>query len=95
MHPVTELVELCQKKGWHIRFENGAWKESTKIDVFVEDHLVGSATYAFKKEIALNRAAKDALANVEKILGEQKEIALDRAAKNALGNVENILSEKS
>lgn len=74
--------------------ETGTCKGDTKIDVFVENQLVGSAIYAFKKQIALNRAAKDALANVEKILREKKVIVLNRAGKDVLENVENIPGEK-
>ncbi|XP_031263368.1 ribonuclease 3-like protein 3 [Pistacia vera] len=69
-HPVTELYEVCQKKKMKVKFVD-LWKESTAFDVFVDDQLVGRGTYALKKEIAHNRAANDALNNIERILNEK------------------------
>ncbi|OVA03423.1 Ribonuclease III domain [Macleaya cordata] len=65
IHPVTELLELCQKKGQVVRFVKDSWKENACIDVYVDDILVGSANYGLKKEIAQNRAAKAALAHLK------------------------------
>ncbi|KAF8391585.1 hypothetical protein HHK36_023891 [Tetracentron sinense] len=70
MHPVTELLELCQKHHLKIQFVKDAWEENTTVDVFVEDQLVGTSTYGLKKEIAQNRAAKAALDNIKRKLVE-------------------------
>lgn len=67
INPVTELYELCQKRSWTVKFEN-SWKKSATIKVYVQQQLVGQATYAVKKEIAEKRAAKDALCHIDKIL---------------------------
>ncbi|GAV69707.1 Ribonuclease_3 domain-containing protein, partial [Cephalotus follicularis] len=69
-HPVTELYEVCQKKNLKVKFVD-LWKESTAFEVFIDDQLVGRDTYGTKKEIAHNRAAKDALNNMWKILNEK------------------------
>lgn len=76
MHPVTELYEVCQKKNLKVKFVD-LWKESTAFFVFVEDQLVGRGSYGLKKEIAYNRAARDALNNIGKFLIE-KENATDQ-----------------
>ncbi|KAF2292252.1 hypothetical protein GH714_018141 [Hevea brasiliensis] len=70
IHPVTELYELCQKKHLKVKFVD-LWRESMAFDVFIDDQLVGRGTYGLKKEIAHNRAAKDALDNLGRILGEK------------------------
>ncbi|XP_030459459.1 ribonuclease 3-like protein 3 [Syzygium oleosum] len=69
LHPVTELYELCQKKSLKLRFVD-LWSESSSFIVFVNDQLVGRGTYKAKKDIALNRAAKDAVENIGRFLGE-------------------------
>ncbi|KAJ9170047.1 hypothetical protein P3X46_018183 [Hevea brasiliensis] len=70
IHPVTELYELCQKKHLKVKFVD-LWRESMAFDVFIDNQLVGRGTYGLKKEIAHNRAAKDALDNLGRILGEK------------------------
>ncbi|KAJ4976437.1 hypothetical protein NE237_001543 [Protea cynaroides] len=63
-HPVSELVEFCQKnsKGLKLRFADESSSENATINVFLGENLVGSAaTSGIKKEIAQNRAAKAAL----------------------------------
>ncbi|KAL5794142.1 hypothetical protein ACOSP7_002736 [Xanthoceras sorbifolium] len=71
LHPVTELYEVCQKKNLKVKFVD-LWKESTAFNVFVEDQLVGRGSYGLKKEIAHNRAAKDALNNIKKFLTDHE-----------------------
>uniref|UniRef100_A0A1D1XPC4 Ribonuclease 3-like protein 3 n=1 Tax=Anthurium amnicola TaxID=1678845 RepID=A0A1D1XPC4_9ARAE len=60
-HPVSELLELCQKRGLSLRFLKDTWSENTTVGVMVDGKLVGCAAYGQKKEIAQNRAAKAAL----------------------------------
>jgi len=67
-HPVTELHEVCQKKSLKLQFRD-LWKESMRVEVLINEEFVGSGVYGSKKEIAHNRAAKNALENMEKILG--------------------------
>ncbi|KAF8393727.1 hypothetical protein HHK36_019925 [Tetracentron sinense] len=76
MHPVTELLEFCQKNHLKIRYDKDEWEENTKIDVFVEEQLVGTSTYGLKKEIAQNRAAKAALDNIKRKLVEGNTTAI-------------------
>ncbi|KAK3404463.1 hypothetical protein EUGRSUZ_K00771 [Eucalyptus grandis] len=71
LHPVTELYELCQKKSLKLRFGD-LWNESSSFIVFVNDRLVGKAMYKPKKDIALNRAAKDALENIGSLFGKEE-----------------------
>ncbi|XP_048135672.1 ribonuclease 3-like protein 3 [Rhodamnia argentea] len=67
LHPVTELYELCQKKSLMLSFKD-LWSESSSFFVFIDGQLVGRGTYKPKKDIALNRAAKDALENISRLL---------------------------
>ncbi|XP_065867846.1 ribonuclease 3-like protein 3 [Euphorbia lathyris] len=66
IHPVTELYEECQKRNLKVKFVD-SWRESMAFHVLIEDKLVGRATYGFKKDIAHNRAAKDALDNIRSL----------------------------
>ncbi|KAL4360983.1 hypothetical protein GQ457_04G024530 [Hibiscus cannabinus] len=70
MHPVTQLYEVCQKRNLKVKFVD-LWKESTGFDVFVDDQLVGRGKCSLKKEIAHNRAAKDALDNILRTLDQK------------------------
>ncbi|XP_048232310.1 ribonuclease 3-like protein 3 [Ricinus communis] len=70
IHPVTQLYEVCQKRNLKVKFVD-LWRESMAVDVFIDDQLVGRGTYGLKKEIAHNRAAKDALDNIGRILGDK------------------------
>ncbi|KAF3443629.1 hypothetical protein FNV43_RR13319 [Rhamnella rubrinervis] len=63
MHPVTELYEMCQKNNLNVRFVD-LWKKNIGFHVYIEDQLIGRASYGLKKDIAYNRAAKDALDNI-------------------------------
>ncbi|XP_077240084.1 RNAse II-like 1 isoform X2 [Tasmannia lanceolata] len=67
-HPMSELYELCQKNRMRLRFVREPWEKNTTVEVFVDEHLMGSATSSQKKEIAQNRAAKMALDNLKGIL---------------------------
>ncbi|KAF8414134.1 hypothetical protein HHK36_002133 [Tetracentron sinense] len=70
MHPVTELLELCQKHQLKLQFVKDSWEINATIDVVVDGHLIGSSSYGLKKEIAQNRAAKAALDNLKLKLAE-------------------------
>ncbi|XP_057984536.1 ribonuclease 3-like protein 3 [Hevea brasiliensis] len=70
IHPVMELYEVGQKKHLKVKFVD-LWRESMAFDVFIDDQLVGRGTHGLKKEIAHNRAAKDALDNIGGILGKK------------------------
>ena len=54
------------------QFNIDLWKESMVVDVFIDDRQVGRDIYGLKKEIAQNRAAKNALDNMATILGGPK-----------------------
>ncbi|KAK9271133.1 hypothetical protein L1049_026722 [Liquidambar formosana] len=66
-NPVVKLQEICQKKRLKLRFVTDSWEEDASVDVFIEDHLAGKAMYGLKKDIAQNRAAKDALDKLESL----------------------------
>jgi len=67
IHPVTQLYEVCQKRNLKIEFVD-LWTESTAVDVLIDNQHMGRGVYSLKKDIAHNRAAKNALDNMEKIL---------------------------
>ncbi|KAI4308355.1 hypothetical protein L6164_031438 [Bauhinia variegata] len=77
-HPVTELYEMCQKKNLKVKFID-LWKESMAIDVFIENQKVGRGTYGLRKDIAQNRAAKNALDNIGRILSIKENAKNDDA----------------
>ncbi|KAF9688275.1 hypothetical protein SADUNF_Sadunf02G0180700 [Salix dunnii] len=70
VHPVTELYEVCQKRNLKLKFVD-LWEKNMAFDVFIEDQFMGRGTYGLKKEIAHNRAANDALNNIEKVFGKK------------------------
>ncbi|XP_039003747.1 ribonuclease 3-like protein 3 [Hibiscus syriacus] len=70
IHPVTQLYEVCQKRNLKVKFVD-LWREDTSFDVFVDNQFIGRGSCRDKKEIAHNRAAKDALDNIWKILDEK------------------------
>ncbi|KAJ7960356.1 ribonuclease 3-like protein 3 [Quillaja saponaria] len=72
-HPMTELCEICQKNNFNLKFID-LWKESMAIEVLIDDRLVGRGIYGHKKEIAQNRAAKNALENIGRILGDKDNV---------------------
>ncbi|CAN1161308.1 Ribonuclease 3-like protein 3 [Linum perenne] len=85
VHPVTELYEICQKRKLKLEFK-GLWKEG--IDVYVNDQFAGRGSYESKKEVAQNRAAKDALDNFGKIVvilshEDEVDVRADNDAKRA------------
>ncbi|XP_038888348.1 ribonuclease 3-like protein 3 [Benincasa hispida] len=67
-HPMTELTEICQKRNLNLEFVD-CWEERKEVQVFIDKQLVGKGSYR-KKLIAQNRAAKDALNNLDRVLGE-------------------------
>ncbi|KAL4376087.1 hypothetical protein GQ457_02G005590 [Hibiscus cannabinus] len=66
IHPVTQLYEMCQKRNLKVQFVD-LWKENTSFDVLVDDQFVGRGSCRDKKEIAINRAARNALDNFWKL----------------------------
>ncbi|XP_058787287.1 endoribonuclease Dicer homolog 4-like [Vicia villosa] len=66
-HPVSQLIEICQEKKFKLRFVD-LWEESTNVEVFINEKLVGRGSYASKKAIARYRAAKNALDNIDNVL---------------------------
>ena len=67
IHPVTELNERCQKRGLKLEFKD-SWQMGGGIDFYIEGYFAGRGEYPLRKDIALNRAAKAALNNIDKIL---------------------------
>lgn len=69
-HPVSELLEFCQKTHRGLKIVKDGWDKDLRVDVLVDGELVGSAIYAQKKEIAQNRAAKAALDKLKETMGQ-------------------------
>ncbi|CAN6178123.1 unnamed protein product [Urochloa humidicola] len=69
-HPVSELFEFCQKTRRGVKIVKDEWDKNLKVEVLIDGELVGSATYAQKKEIAQNRAAKAALDKLKETMGQ-------------------------
>ncbi|XP_058781751.1 ribonuclease 3-like protein 3 [Vicia villosa] len=59
-HPVSQLIEVCHKKKFKLQFVD-LWKESSSIEVFINEKFVARGIYGPKKDIARYRAAKNAL----------------------------------
>ncbi|EEF27239.1 dicer-1, putative [Ricinus communis] len=66
----SSVDTVWKKRNLKVKFVD-LWRESMAVDVFIDDQLVGRGTYGLKKEIAHNRAAKDALDNIGRILGDK------------------------
>ncbi|XP_028800291.1 ribonuclease 3-like protein 3 [Neltuma alba] len=66
-HPVTKLYQICQKHNLKVQFKD-SWEDLKAVEVLVNNQWVGSGTCSSKKEIAYNRAAQDALKNIQTIL---------------------------
>lgn len=80
-HPVTMLYQFCQKRNLKVKFVD-LWKESTAFDVLVDDQHVGRGVCGLKKEIACNRAAKNAMDNIGRIFGESRDVFEDHGCVN-------------
>lgn len=63
---MTELTEICQKRNLKLEFVD-SWEKTKEVQVFIDKQLVGKGSYR-KKLIAQNRAAKDALNNLDTLL---------------------------
>uniref|UniRef100_A0A0D3GGG4 RNase III domain-containing protein n=1 Tax=Oryza barthii TaxID=65489 RepID=A0A0D3GGG4_9ORYZ len=69
-HPVSELFEFCQKTRRGVKIVKDEWDKNLTVEVLIDGEMVGRATYAQKKEIAQNRAAKAALDKLKETLGQ-------------------------
>ncbi|KAL3624673.1 hypothetical protein CASFOL_031341 [Castilleja foliolosa] len=58
-HPVIQLRELCQRKGFTVKIRD-FWAETGEIEFVIDDEFVGRAKYSAKRVVAKNRAALDA-----------------------------------
>ncbi|CAN6708076.1 unnamed protein product [Malus baccata var. baccata] len=81
MHPVSQLHEVCQKNNLKLRFVD-LWEEKHTVEVFINDQIVGRGTYSLKKEVAQNRAAKDAFDNMWNVIGQEKDKVQDHQVDN-------------
>ncbi|XP_048434652.1 ribonuclease 3-like protein 3 [Pyrus x bretschneideri] len=80
-HPVSQLHEVCQKNNLKLRFVD-LWEEKHTVEVFINDQIVGRGTYSLKKEVAQNRAAKDAFDNMWNVIGQEKDKVQDPQVDN-------------
>lgn len=80
-HPVAELNEFCQKKKLDLKIVKDAWEQNMYVEVLINGKKVGCATYGNKKEICMNRAAKNAL---DKLKEGNVDLTISRKAKNHL-----------
>jgi hypothetical protein len=79
-HPVTRLYQFCQKRKLAVTFVD-LWKECTAFDVLIDGQHVGRGVCGLKKEIACNRAAKNAMDNIGRIFRD-KDIFQDHECVN-------------
>ena len=72
IHPNTQLHEICQKNNLSLKYVD-SWAKDKAVDCFIDGQFVGRGTYSLRKEVAQNRAAKNALDNRWKwmVLGER------------------------
>ncbi|KAF8676304.1 hypothetical protein HU200_047181 [Digitaria exilis] len=68
-HPVSELLEFCQKTHRELKIVKDEWDKNLMVEVLIDGELVGSATYA-QKNIARRRAAKAALDKLKETTGQ-------------------------
>ncbi|CAN6574241.1 unnamed protein product [Malus baccata var. baccata] len=80
-HPVSQLHEVCQKNNLKLQFVD-LWEEKHTVEVFINDQIVGRGTYSLKKEVAQNRAAKDAFDNMWNVIGQKKDNVEDHLRDN-------------
>ncbi|PRQ52721.1 putative ribonuclease III [Rosa chinensis] len=62
IHFNTQLNELCQKNNRSLKYVD-SWEKNKAVDCLIDGQFVGRGTYSLRKEVAQNRAAKDALDN--------------------------------
>lgn len=60
IHPNTQLLEICQKKHRSLKYVD-TWEKNYSVECLIDGECVGRGTYSLRKEVAVNRAAKDAL----------------------------------
>ncbi|KAL6136932.1 hypothetical protein ACLB2K_062227 [Fragaria x ananassa] len=65
IHFNTQLHEMCQKNNRTLKYVD-SWEENKIVDCFIDGEFVGRGTYNLRKDVAQNRAAKDALDNQRK-----------------------------
>ncbi|XP_009802062.2 endoribonuclease Dicer homolog 1-like isoform X2 [Nicotiana sylvestris] len=71
IHPVTKIIELCQKNGLKVKFVD-SWEETGEVEVHVDGKLVGKGKFNGKKLVAINRAAHNGYLQVVKNLSVKK-----------------------
>ncbi|NP_001141713.1 Ribonuclease 3-like protein 3 [Zea mays] len=94
-HPVSELFEFCQKTHRGVKFLKDEWDKSLKVQVLIDGEVVGSAIYGPKKEIAQNRAAKDALDKLKDTHGHTQSESASVDVSEALDELDNTQSESA
>ncbi|XP_062025714.1 endoribonuclease Dicer homolog 1-like [Rosa rugosa] len=62
IHPNTQLLEMCQKNRRSLKYVD-SWEKDYSVGCVIDGQIVGRGTYSLRKDVALNRAAKDALDN--------------------------------
>ncbi|KAL6901853.1 hypothetical protein ACP4OV_004729 [Aristida adscensionis] len=90
-HPVSELFEFCQKTRRGVKIVKDKWDKNLKVEILIDGELVGSATYAQKKEIAQNRAAKAALDKLKETLGLSQAESASAEVSEPLGDLSGTL----
>nr|XP_011463248.1 PREDICTED: ribonuclease 3-like protein 3 [Fragaria vesca subsp. vesca] len=62
VHPNTQLLEMCQKNRMSLKYVD-SWDKDSSVECVIDCKIVGRGTYSLRKDVAMNRAAKDALDN--------------------------------
>ena len=62
IHPNTQLLEMCQKNRHSLKYVD-SWEKDYSVECVIDGKIVGRGTYSLRKDVAISRAAKDALDN--------------------------------
>ncbi|KAK9133247.1 hypothetical protein Scep_012775 [Stephania cephalantha] len=61
VHPMTELLEWSQKNKLKLKFVTDSLEDKTRVSIFLDETLVGTATCGRRRDVVKNKAATAAL----------------------------------
>ncbi|GMY28296.1 ribonuclease 3-like protein 3 [Fagus crenata] len=93
-NPVVTLLEICQKNGLKFRFDTDSWEMDQTAKVYIGDSLIGKAVYG-KKDIAMNRAAKDALDKIESYFDCETMMSSMQVKEDPKSSIQVLCEEKN
>jgi dsRNA-specific ribonuclease len=93
-NPVVTLLEICQKNGLKFRIDTDSWENDQTAKVYIGDSLIGKAAYG-KKDIAMNRAAKDALDKIESYFDCETMMSSMQVKEDPKSSIQVLCEEKN